>query len=94
MIEDMLNRRDITSRESSDAALKASEERYRILFESSRDALMTLAPPSWRFTSGNQAVCEMFGVHDEADFISRSWSGFYAQWSCPGLSPISSVFRP
>lgn len=51
--------------------LWASEERFRCLFETSRDALMTLAPPSWSFTSGNPATVAMFGAKDEADFTAR-----------------------
>ncbi len=47
------------------AELATSEARYRALFESSRDAVMTLAPPSWRFTSGNPATMKMFGSRDE-----------------------------
>jgi PAS domain S-box-containing protein len=47
-------------------ALKESEEKHRTLFESSRDALMTIAPPSWRFSSGNRSAIGMFGVCDEA----------------------------
>jgi len=50
--------------------MRQSEERYRLLFETSRDALMTLAPPSWKFTSGNRAAMEMFGAKDEAGFTS------------------------
>jgi len=49
-------------------SLRVSEKRYRILFESSRDALMTLAPPSWKFTSGNPAAVELFGTKDAAEF--------------------------
>ena len=56
---------DITER-------KRSEEKYRTLFESSRDALMTLAPPSWMFTSCNPAALEMFGAKDESEFTSAS----------------------
>jgi PAS domain S-box-containing protein len=47
-----------------------AEQRYRALFESSRDAIMTLAPPSWRFTSGNPATVRLFGTRDEAEFTS------------------------
>ena len=36
------------------------EHKYRSLFESSRDALMTMEPPSWKFTAGNPATLEMF----------------------------------
>lgn len=53
-----------------ETGLKASEARYRALFESSQDAIMTLAPPAWRFTSGNPATVRMFRTRDEAEFIS------------------------
>lgn len=62
---------DITEQRRAEDALKTSETRYRTLFQASRDALMTLAPPSWRFTSGNPATVAMFGARDEADFVSR-----------------------
>ncbi len=47
---------------------KRMEERYRVLFESSQDAIMTLAPPSWKFTSGNPATVALFGTDDESQF--------------------------
>lgn len=58
--------RDITERRRIERDLRQSEERFRLLFESSRDALMTMAPPSWKFTSCNQAALELFGVPDES----------------------------
>lgn len=55
--------------------LKASTERYKALFVSSRDAVMTLEPPSWRFTSGNPATVKMFGVKSEGNFLlSEPWA--------------------
>ncbi|MBU0706683.1 response regulator, partial [Patescibacteria group bacterium] len=45
--------------------------KFKVMFESSRDAIMTLEPPSWRFTSGNPATVKMFGAKDEAEFISK-----------------------
>jgi PAS domain S-box-containing protein len=53
-------------------ALRDSESKHRLLFETSRDAIMTLAPPSWKFTSGNPATVAMFGTRDETDFTSRA----------------------
>ena len=61
---------DITDRKKAEEKLRISEIRYRTLFESSQDAVMTLAPPSWKFTSGNPATCAMFGAKDEAEFTS------------------------
>ncbi len=61
---------DITERKLTEERLRESEERFRQLYRSSRDALMTLEPPSWKFTSGNPAAIELFGVRGEAEFIS------------------------
>lgn len=38
------------------------------LFEQSRDALMTLEPPNWCFSSGNPAALSMFNVISEQEF--------------------------
>jgi PAS domain S-box-containing protein len=61
---------DITERKNAEQALKESEEEFRLLYATSRDALMTLEPPSWRFTSGNPATVEMFRTKDEKEFTS------------------------
>lgn len=63
--------RDITERKLlEEELLKASEDRYKALFLSSRDAIMTLEPPSWRFTSGNPATLEMFKIKNEGEFLA------------------------
>ena len=49
---------------------RRSEQRHRVLFEGSRDALMTLSPTTGRFASGNPAAVQMFRAKDEAEFIS------------------------
>ena len=61
---------DITERRLAEDAQRESEERFRTIFESSQDALMTLAPPSWKFTSCNKATVELFGAKNVAEFTS------------------------
>ena len=60
--------------QNKDEALRKSEEKYRLLFESSRDALMIIASPEWKFTHANQAALQLFGAAIENDFFSlRPW---------------------
>jgi len=61
---------DITRRKMADDALKESEEKFREIYNSSSDAIMTLAPPSWRFTDANPAALELFNVKVKAAFTS------------------------
>jgi PAS domain S-box-containing protein len=60
----------IEDRKKAEDSLRDSEARHRTLFMSSSDAVMTVAPPSWKFTSCNPATVRMFGVKDEAEFTS------------------------
>ncbi len=59
---------DITERKKMDQALLDSEHRYRTLYESSQDAIMT-ATPEEGFLSGNPATVEMFGCENEEEFV-------------------------
>jgi PAS domain S-box-containing protein len=52
---------DITER-------RFAEERFRIIFEGSNDCLATLNPPSWKFSSCNQATLELFRMKEQEDF--------------------------
>ncbi|MCK5683018.1 response regulator [bacterium] len=61
---------DITDHKLIENALRESKNRYRNLFETSRDAIMTLTPPTWKFTTGNATTIEMFNTKDEKEFIS------------------------
>jgi PAS domain S-box-containing protein len=62
--------RDVTHRTRAEQQLRDSEARYRTLFVSSADAVMTLAPPAWKFTACNPATLRMFNVKDEVEFSS------------------------
>jgi PAS domain S-box-containing protein len=62
--------KEIEARWNVEKELRESESRYRKFFEGSHDAMMTLEPPSWKFTSANSAMARMFGVKDASVFLS------------------------
>ncbi|MBN1852731.1 MAG: PAS domain S-box protein [Pirellulales bacterium] len=69
---------DITNRKKMEQSLARREEEYRVLFEESRDAFMTITPPTWKFSTSNRACMELFGARDMTEFKS------FTPW---GLSP-------
>lgn len=62
--------REIAEHMRLEEAFRISALRYQLLFDSSRDALMTVAPPSWLFTTANQATLQMFGASSVGEFIA------------------------
>ncbi|MCC7073433.1 MAG: PAS domain-containing protein [Deltaproteobacteria bacterium] len=58
-------------RRRAEAAAALAARRHSTLFQSSRDALMTLTPPTWTFTRANDACLKLFGAKGEADFVAR-----------------------
>lgn len=70
-----------------------SDERYRAIYESSHDAIMTLEPPDWKFTSGNPATVAMFGAEDEEDFISRAPWNYSPEFQPDGESSSDAAAR-
>jgi len=62
--------RDISAQKAAEQTLRESEERFRVLFEGSRDAMMTLAPPNWNFTFCNAAAENLFGTKSVEEFTS------------------------
>ncbi|MDE1943226.1 MAG: PAS domain S-box protein, partial [Betaproteobacteria bacterium] len=63
---------DITARKMTEDALLSSEDRYRTLFEHSRDALLILVAPSWHCTASNRAALRLFQLPDSAAFAAAT----------------------
>ena len=61
--------RDITDRRQAQEALAESEERFRSIFEYSRDAITIMEPPTWHFARINRTGLKMFSA-DTADITS------------------------
>lgn len=64
-------RNEVEERRRAEGALRESEERYKTLFESASDAIMTLDVSTFRFSSCNSATLAMFGAKDQASFVSK-----------------------
>ena len=62
--------RDVTKEYAAQLAGRNSEEKYRHLFDSSRDALMVLMQPAWRFTDVNQEAMRLFGAVSKKEFMA------------------------
>ncbi|MEN8208272.1 MAG: PAS domain S-box protein, partial [Candidatus Fermentibacteria bacterium] len=62
---------DITEQERAKKIQRLNEEKYKSIYETSRDAIMILEPPDWSFSAGNPATIRMFGCEDEVDFTSK-----------------------
>jgi PAS domain S-box-containing protein len=50
--------------------LEESSSRYKTLYASSRDAIMILSSSTGKFTAGNQATIDLFGVRSEEEFLA------------------------
>ena len=75
--------RNVSERKQAERMLEESERKYRSLFESSNDAIMTLEPPLWRFSAANPATVKMFN-RVKTRFIQRDFR-------YPELASISSL---
>ncbi len=58
---------EIAERRRAENALQESEERYRSLFEFSRDAIIILEPPAWKIPTANQTFIEMFRIKNSSN---------------------------
>src|SRR4030042_2741870 len=56
---------DVTERKQAEETLRESEERYRVLFESSVDGILIAEIDTGNFLYANPAICNMFGYTKE-----------------------------
>jgi two-component system sensor histidine kinase/response regulator len=61
---------DVTELKKDEESIKLSEEKFKLLYESSRDAIMQLDPKKG-FIGGNAATIKMFKCRSESEFIKR-----------------------
>lgn len=61
---------DITEIKIIRERLMENQEKFRILFESSSDPMMTLEPPRWNYSKANEAALKLFGMKSENDFYA------------------------
>lgn len=71
----------VTQSIAKEKVIIESEEKFKTMFESSKDAIMMLAPDG-KFFDANAATMEMFGCKDKEQFISL------------GPSDLSPEFQP
>jgi PAS domain S-box-containing protein len=57
--------RDITERKRAERALRESEQKYRVLFESSADGILIADIETKKFQYANPALCKMLGYSEE-----------------------------
>ena len=67
-VEDL--KRETAERALTEHALRENETKYRELFESSRDAIMLLSPPNWKFSACNPATVVLFGADSVEHFTT------------------------
>jgi PAS domain S-box-containing protein len=69
---------DVTEQRRSEEALRASQESYRTIFDSSVDAIFVSDPATGTLEDANRAACELYGATREelnADVASFTWNG-------------------
>jgi PAS domain S-box-containing protein len=74
----------------AEEALRVSEEKYRTLYNFSRDAIMILIPDKV-FVSGNPACVKMFGCRNEGEFISLTPAALSPEYQPDGVLSVEKA---
>lgn len=75
---------DVTEQRRIENELMESKKRYEALFQSSADAFMTLVPPNWNFSAGNDSALKIFGCKNELEFTSQTPQDFSPEFQPNG----------
>jgi len=79
---------EIIKRTGVENELRASENKYRTLFNSSRDAIMILGPGG-RYIDGNPSAVQLFGCQNKEEFTSKTPGDLSPEYQPDGA--LSSV---
>jgi PAS domain S-box-containing protein len=75
--------REVAERMRAETALRASEMKFRTLYDSSQDAIMVLTPQEG-FLAGNPAALKLFGCEDEEEFTSCTPADLSPEYQADG----------
>lgn len=63
---------DVSEKRKAIHALEESEFFYRTLFNTSKDAIMTIDSNTMKFNTGNESILKMFGLNNLAEFLNKN----------------------